>query len=101
MTGLPDHMTPEQWLAQVFSSNEARRGGVIKRQIADVERLVGRDRFLEEAAQRGFQVLQNGRHFVVFCNLHSIHRLQAPNGLSKARAERAARRVLTRFQNRV
>ncbi len=101
MTGLPDHMTPEMWLAQVFASQEARRGGVLKRQIADVERLVGRDRFLDAAAARGFQVLQNGRHFIVLCNLHPVHRLRAPNGLSKARSEPAARRVLTRFQNRV
>ncbi len=101
MTGLPEHLTPDMWLAQVFGSQEARRGGVIKRQISDVERLVGRDRFLEEAAQRGCQVLQNGRHFIVFCNLHPIHRLRAPNGLSKARSDPAARRVLTRFRNRV
>ena len=64
-------------LAQVFGSGEARKGGVVKRQIRDVERLVGRDAFLTFAEQRGFQVLENGRHFVVFCNALPIRRARA------------------------
>ena len=76
MAQLPPHLTPELWLWQVFSSQEARRGGVIKRQIRDVERLVGRDAFLAEVDRRGFQAVQNGRHFVVFCNREPIRRLR-------------------------
>lgn len=68
-----EHMTPERWLHQVLSSKEARTGGVVKRQVRDVERLVGRERFLREVQQRGFQVVRNGRHFVVFCNDAPIH----------------------------
>ncbi|KUJ80382.1 N-(5'-phosphoribosyl)anthranilate isomerase [Ruegeria marisrubri] len=68
MAVLPDHLTPKKWLAQVFSSAEAQRGGVVKRKVRDVERLVGREAFLREASWRGFQVLQNNQHFVVFCN---------------------------------
>ena len=50
---LPDHLTPEIWLEQVLSSGEARKGGVVKRQIRDVERLVGRDAFLAAVERRG------------------------------------------------
>ncbi|MFP7672648.1 hypothetical protein ACG74X_04730 [Marivita sp. S0852] len=46
MTGLPDHLTPERWLDQMLTSAEARKGGVVKRQIRDVERLVGYDMFI-------------------------------------------------------
>ncbi len=83
---LPDHLTPEIWLEQVLSSGEARKGGVVKRQIRDVERLVGRDAFLAEVERRGFQAVQNGRHFVIFCNMMPIRRVRAMDGRSNARS---------------
>ncbi|MEX0368885.1 MAG: N-(5'-phosphoribosyl)anthranilate isomerase [Ruegeria sp.] len=68
MAKLPEHLTPELWLSQVFGSNEAMRGSVVKRQVRDVERLVGRAVFAREVKRRGFQAVGNGRHFVIFCN---------------------------------
>jgi len=68
MGQIPEYLTPELWLNQVFSSGEAIKGGVVKRQIRDVERLVGRDAFAAELRRRGFQAVENGRHFVIFCN---------------------------------
>ncbi|MFO7772325.1 MAG: N-(5'-phosphoribosyl)anthranilate isomerase [Roseovarius gahaiensis] len=75
MSGLPEYLTPELWLDQLFSSQEARRGGVVKRQIRDVERLVGRAAFAAAVRDRGFQAVENGRHFVVFCNSAPIRRV--------------------------
>ena len=57
MSFLPEHLTPEIWLEQLLSSGEARKGGVVKRQIRDVERLVGRDAFLAEAEERGATIV--------------------------------------------
>ena len=74
MSRLPDHLTPERWITQVFTSTEALRGGVVKRQIRDVERLAGRQAFLAEVERRGFQAVENGRHFVIFCNTLPIRR---------------------------
>lgn len=76
MGQLPPHMMPDIWGAQVFSSGEAQRGGVVKRKIRDVERLASRAAFLQEAARRGFQVVENHRHFVVFCNSRPIRRVR-------------------------
>ncbi|KPQ20658.1 MAG: hypothetical protein HLUCCA24_01925 [Rhodobacteraceae bacterium HLUCCA24] len=73
---IPEHLTPDRWLAQLFSSGEAARGGVVKRQIADVERIAGRHAFLAEVERRGFQAVENGRHYVVFCNAWPIRRLR-------------------------
>ncbi|MCF6445628.1 N-(5'-phosphoribosyl)anthranilate isomerase [Nereida sp. MMG025] len=72
---LPAHLTPEIWLADFFNSKEALSGGVIKRQIRDVERLVGRAHFLDQARRRGYQVVESGRHFVVFCHQHDLKRV--------------------------
>ena len=85
MSFLPEHLTPEIWLEQLLSSGEARKGGVVKRQIRDVERLVGRDAFLAEVERRGFQVVQNNLHFIIFCNLMPIRRVRAVDGRSNAR----------------
>ncbi|MCR9109933.1 N-(5'-phosphoribosyl)anthranilate isomerase [Marivita sp. XM-24bin2] len=76
MTQLPDHLTPELWLTQMLSSGEAQKGGVVKRQIRDVERLVGYDAFIAEVHRRGFQAVRNGRHYVVFCNDLPIRRVR-------------------------
>lgn len=72
MAQLPDHLTSDLWLEQLFSSGEALRGGVVKRQVRDVERLVGRRAFVAELSRRGFQAVENGRHFVIFCNRDPI-----------------------------
>lgn len=75
MAQLPDYLTPDLWLEQLFSSGEARKGGVVKRQVRDVERLVGRAAFQEAVRRRGFSAVENGRHFVVFCNSRPIRRV--------------------------
>lgn len=76
MAQIPDYLTAEMWLQQVFGSDEALKGGVVKRQIRDVERLVGREAFARAVARRGFQAVENGRHFVIFCNDSPIRRLR-------------------------
>ena len=88
MTQLPDHLTSERWLAQFLSSAEARKGGIVKRQIRDVERLVGRAAFIAAVERRGFQAVENGRHFIVFCNNAPI--LPVRSGAPRSAFERAS-----------
>ena len=75
MTRIPKSITPEIWMQDIFSSRDACLGGVVKRQVRDVERIVGRDRFLSEVERRGWQALENGRHFIVCCNAQPIRRV--------------------------
>jgi hypothetical protein len=65
---IPAHLTPERWLAQLFSSGPAAKGGVVRRQVRDVDRIVGRDRFVGELERRGFRAVENAGTFVIFCN---------------------------------
>ena len=62
-------------LDNIFKCGEARRGGVIKRRIRDVERIAGREAFIDAAKIYGFQVVENGRHYVIFCNDEPVHAL--------------------------
>jgi hypothetical protein len=59
-------------MRQMFATKTALDGGVIRRKVSDVERLVGRDAFLSAMSKRGFRVVENAGHFVVFCNLDDV-----------------------------
>ncbi len=61
-------MVTERWITQVFSARAAAEGGIVRRSTTDVERLVGRARFLQEVRRRGFHVVENAGQFVIFCN---------------------------------
>ena len=68
MQTLPAALTPDRWIVQVFSARAAAEGGIVRRKVADVERLIGRQRFLYEVHRRGFRVVENAGQFVIFCN---------------------------------
>lgn len=75
MTVHPTFLDPEIWIANLFSSQAAREGAVIRRKCRDIERYVGRDVFLDEMRRRGFSVNENAGHFVIFCNREPIRHL--------------------------
>ncbi|MBD3678515.1 MAG: N-(5'-phosphoribosyl)anthranilate isomerase [Rhodobacteraceae bacterium] len=61
-------LTPEHWLRQVFSARAARDGGIVRRQVRDVDRIIGRDAFETELRRRGFRAVENAGQYVIFCN---------------------------------
>jgi hypothetical protein len=68
MSNLPMTITPDRWIVQLFSAKSVAEGGIIRRKVADVERLIGRRRFLYEVNRRGFHAVENAGQFIVFCN---------------------------------
>ena len=66
--GLPATITPDRWLYQLFSSRAACNGGIVRRSVRDVERIVGRARFRDELQRREFRAVENTGQFVIFCN---------------------------------
>ncbi len=72
MQPMTNHLSPERWVTQIFSARIAAEGGIVRRRVADVERLVGRERFLQEIARRGFRAVENGGQFVIFCNADPV-----------------------------
>jgi hypothetical protein len=65
-------ITSQEWLRQMFATKTALDGGVVRRKVSDVERLVGRDAFLTAIRKRGYRVVENAGHFVVFCNSDDV-----------------------------
>ena len=66
---------PEIWLLQMFSAKTAREGGIVRRQIRDVERIVGRAKFEHELRRRGFHAVENAGQYVIFCNNEAVRLL--------------------------
>jgi hypothetical protein len=70
-TALPPQ-TPEQWFRHLFAAKAALDGGVVRRKLRDIDRMVGRDRFLAEVERRGFSAIENAGQVVVFCNAEPV-----------------------------
>jgi len=58
----------QKWLIQLFQSQSAAKGGVIRRQRRDIERQIGWGRFCIELERRGFHAVENAGQVVIFCN---------------------------------
>ncbi len=71
----PERLSPEGWIFHLFSSQAAREGGVVRRQLRDIERYVGREPFLAEMRRRGYTVVENAGQFVIFCNREPVKRI--------------------------
>ncbi len=63
------------WLINIFSAKAAAEGGTVRRQLSDVDRIVGRARFIDEVERRGFQAFENAGQVIIFCNGDPIRRL--------------------------
>jgi len=68
MTATSGFLTPDLWLRQTFSARQARDGGVVRRSVRDVDRIVGRATFEAELRRRGFRAVENAGQYVIFCN---------------------------------
>jgi len=59
MTDIIALIPPDIWLLQLFSAKTAREGGIVRRQIRDVERIVGRANFERKLRRRGYHAVEN------------------------------------------
>ena len=73
MPTLPAVITPDRWIIQLFSARAVAEGGIVRRSLTDVERLVGRERFLHEVRRRGFRAVENAGQVIIFCNRDDVH----------------------------
>jgi hypothetical protein len=73
MKDLAETISPERWITHLFSARSAAEGGAVRRKVADIQRLIGNERFLQEVHRRGFRSVQNARQFVVSCNRAPVY----------------------------
>lgn len=73
MTQIRPPRPSEHWLQQIFDAKSARRGGVVRRKIRDIEQNIGLGPFRSELKRRGYHAIENGDQVVIFCNNQPIH----------------------------
>ncbi|WP_245541136.1 hypothetical protein [Yoonia vestfoldensis] len=56
------------WCARIFDAKSARKGGIVRRAVRDVDREIGRAAFVEEVGRRGFHLIECGGQYIVICN---------------------------------
>lgn len=76
MKNNPNPVSPQEWVRQMFSAKSAIDGGIVRRKVTDVDRLIGRERFLDEVRRRGFRVVENAGQFIILCNRESVRLLE-------------------------
>ena len=74
MSALPP-IIAQQFFLELFGSQAAMSGAIIRRKIRDVERYIGREAFLAGTKRPGFPVVENAGQFVIFCKNEPIRRL--------------------------
>ncbi|MEL6172395.1 MAG: hypothetical protein AAFS08_15745 [Pseudomonadota bacterium] len=62
-------------MQRIFDAKAAREGGVVRRSLRDVDRIVGRETFLLEMRRRGYHVVENAGQVVIFCNQDKLRLL--------------------------
>lgn len=57
----------ELWLEQIFAARAAQTGGVVRRDVRDVEEKVGRPALELAVHRRGFHLIEAGGQFIIIC----------------------------------
>lgn len=65
-------VSDRQWLEQIFSARAVNGGGVVRRNVRDVELRIGRVTLELEVRRRGFHLVECGSQFVIFCDRGNI-----------------------------
>lgn len=73
---MPVPLSADAWLQQLFQSQAAAKGGVVRRQKRDIERLLGWERFQQELKHLGFHAVENAGQVVIFCNQDAVRIIQ-------------------------
>lgn len=60
--------TARTWISQIFSSQSARGGGIVRRKMASVIEYASVEMLRAEVIRRGFHMVESGDQFVIFCN---------------------------------
>ena len=60
--------SPDRWLYQLFSPLAVAAGGPLRRDVADVEANIGRERFMQEAKLRGYRMAEGNGEFTLVLN---------------------------------
>ena len=56
------------WTKQFFGAQSVRNGGVVRRSVSDVKKIMGVSALKAEVRSRGFHLIRTGNQYVVLCH---------------------------------
>lgn len=56
------------WITDIFKAGICKRGGVVRRKVADVERIASEAELVDAVDRRGWHLVESGDQYVMFCN---------------------------------
>lgn len=59
--------TSTRWIEKIFEAKAAKRGGMVRRKIANVIRFASVDDLKIEVRKRGFNLIQTNEQFIIIC----------------------------------
>lgn len=57
-----------KWIDQVFESQIAKRGGVVRRKISSIDKETSQAELKRECRKRGYHIVQHGDQWLIFCD---------------------------------
>jgi hypothetical protein len=61
-----------RWIAQIFNTQAAKNGGIVRRKVSSVKKYASLTALLREVRRRRFHLLRCGHQYVVLCNKGSL-----------------------------
>jgi hypothetical protein len=61
-----------QWIEQIFESQQAKKGGIVRRKWNSVRRFASQAELVAAVKDKGFHIILNGDQYVIFCNKADI-----------------------------
>ena len=65
-------MSPYAYINAIFSSKQAKNGGVVSRQIANVQKYASTQFLIEEVKRQGFHIVEIANQYIIICNSGDI-----------------------------
>lgn len=60
------------WVTQIFKSQIAKRGGVVRRKITSIDKYASQAEVKVEARRRGYHIVEHGDQWLIFCDKASV-----------------------------
>lgn len=64
------------WVKQIFQSQIAKRGGVVRRKVASIDKFSSQAQVKAECLKRGYHIVEHGDQWLIFCDKASVKIVQ-------------------------
>jgi hypothetical protein len=64
------------WVKQIFQSQIAIRGGVVRRKVSSIDKFASRAELRAECHKRGYHIVEHGDQWLIFCDKATVKIIQ-------------------------